>query len=65
MWNVFLLTLLILSVAIAAIAIRMFVKKDGAFRKSCSSVDPKTGQPFGCTCGQADGDDRCENRAAP
>jgi len=62
MWKVILLSIVILAIAIAALAIKMFVKKDGEFKKSCSSVDPVTGNPLGCTCNQADGGANCENR---
>lgn len=40
-----------LAIAFAALGIKMFLKKDGAFHKHCSVVDPKTGKPLGCTCG--------------
>ena len=54
----------VVSIAIAAIAIKMFVKKDGEFKKSCSSLDPLTGKPLGCSCGNADGGSSCENKAS-
>ena len=63
MLKVVLLSVIILSIAVAAIAIKMFVLKDGEFKKSCSSVDPSTGKPMGCTCGNEDGGESCENRA--
>ncbi|MBL7137976.1 MAG: membrane or secreted protein [Bacteroidales bacterium] len=63
MLKVILLSIGLIALAIAAIAIKMFVKKDGEFKKSCSSVDPSTGNPLGCTCGQADGGANCENKA--
>lgn len=62
MWKVILLTILIVGLAVAAIAIKMFVKKEGEFKKSCSSVDPSTGKRLGCTCGNADGGETCENK---
>ncbi|NQV01706.1 MAG: membrane or secreted protein [Bacteroidia bacterium] len=62
MWKLILLSVVILAIAIAAIAIKMFVKKDGEFKKSCSTIDLETGNPLGCTCGNADGDESCENR---
>ncbi len=62
MWKVILLTILIVGFAVAAIAIKMFVKKEGEFKKSCSSVDPSTGTRLGCTCGNADGGETCENK---
>lgn len=63
MLKVILLSLLIVALAIAAIAIKMFVKKDGEFKKSCSSVDPATGKRLGCTCGNAEGGEACDNKA--
>lgn len=50
MVKLILITALILGVAIAGIAIKMFLKKDGQFTKSCSSVDPKSGKNVACTC---------------
>ena len=35
--------------------------KDGEFKKSCSSVHPKTGERLGCVCG-SQGDGSCENK---
>lgn len=60
--KVILLTLIITGLAIAAIAIKMFVRKDGEFTKSCSGTDPETGQRYGCTCGKGDGGEQCDNR---
>ncbi|MBN1198346.1 MAG: hypothetical protein JXA23_03265 [Bacteroidales bacterium] len=62
MLKVILLSIGLVAIAIAAIAIKMFVKKDGEFKKSCSSVDPATGNRIGCTCGHADGGESCENK---
>lgn len=63
MWKVLLLTIIIVGIAIAAIAIKMFVKRDGEFKKSCSSVDPATGRRLGCTCGHGEGGETCDNKA--
>lgn len=54
------ITIVLIAIAIAAIAVKMFLKKGGEFKKQCSSVDPETGQRFGCTCGKEDGE-ACEN----
>lgn len=62
MWKLLLLSIILIGIAVAAIAIKMFVKKEGEFKKACSSVDPKTGKPIGCTCGNADGGESCDNR---
>ena len=64
MWKLILISAILISLAIAAIAIKMFIKKDGEFKKSCSSVDPNTGKPLGCTCGNADDGINCENKPA-
>jgi len=63
MWKLILLSTILISIAIAAIAIKMFVKKNGEFKKSCSSIDHETGKPIGCSCGNADGGSTCENKA--
>ncbi len=62
MVKVILLSVGLIAIAVAAIAIKMFVKKDGEFKKACSSVNPDTGKRIGCTCGNADGGKACENR---
>ncbi len=54
-----LITIVIMAIAFAAIGIKMFVKKDGEFKKQCSSVDPETGKKLGCSCEGAPGDGRC------
>lgn len=51
---------ILLGLAFAGIAIKMFFFKDAEFSKSCSSVDPKTGQRLGCSCG-GDESASCEN----
>ena len=49
-----------MALAFAGIAVKMFFKKDGEFKKSCSSVDPNTGKKIGCVCGDEGSD--CENK---
>ena len=61
MLKLLIITIILVGLAIAAIAIKMFVKKDGEFKKSCGSVDPTTGQNIGCTCGNSS-DEACENK---
>jgi hypothetical protein len=63
MLKLLIITIILVGLAIAAIAIKMFVKKDGEFKKSCSSVDPDTGQRIGCSCGKSS-DETCENKYA-
>ncbi len=58
--KILLITVVFLALAFAGFAIKMFFKKDGEFKKQCSTVDPKTGQPLGCSCG-GNGDGSCRN----
>lgn len=62
MLKLILLSIVVIGIAVAAIAIKMFIKKGGEFKKSCSTVDPVTGNPLGCSCGNSDGGENCENR---
>jgi len=41
----------LIGLAVAGIAIKMFLKKGGEFKKQCSDKDPKTGESLGCSCG--------------
>ena len=59
--KILIVTIVLLALAISGIAIKMFLKKGGEFKKQCSSVDPETGDRFGCTCGKAKGGETCEN----
>jgi len=59
--KILLITIVLLALAISGIAIKMFLKKGGEFKKQCSSVDPDTGERFGCTCGKADDGVACDN----
>ncbi len=56
-----LLTIGLLAIAFAGFAIKMFFKKDGEFKKQCSTVDPQTGKNLGCSCEGAPGDGSCRN----
>jgi hypothetical protein len=62
MLKLLIVTIIVVALAIGLIAIKMFVKKGGEFKKSCSSVDPDTGERFGCTCGKSKGE-TCENKS--
>ena len=57
--KLFLLTLALVGIAIAGMAIKMFVKKDGEFKKSCSSADPNS--THSCTC-QSSKKTQCNNK---
>ena len=50
-----------MALAFAGFAVKMFFKKDGEFKKQCSTVDPHTGKALGCSCEGAPGDGRCRN----
>lgn len=58
--KVILVAIVLVGIAFAAIAIKMFLVKGGEFKKTCGSVDPKTGKPTSCTCHSDDIDD-CNN----
>lgn len=57
MLKLILVAVVLLALAVAGIAVKMFVFKDGQFRKSCSSADPDSGEKMSCSCGG----DACEN----
>ncbi|HMM11259.1 MAG TPA: hypothetical protein PKE03_04100 [Bacteroidales bacterium] len=57
--KILLLAVILVGLAMAGIAIKMFVLKNGEFKKQCSSVDVH-GQKIGCTCGGGEGS--CENK---
>lgn len=61
MLKLLIITIILVGLAMAAIAIKMFVKKDGEFKKTCGSTDPATGQKIGCACGGGE-DSSCENK---
>jgi len=54
MFQVLIISIILIGLAIAGIAIKMFVQKGGQFTKSCSSVDATSGQRIGCVCGEGD-----------
>ncbi|MFK7756451.1 MAG: membrane or secreted protein [Flavobacteriales bacterium] len=61
-WSLILLTILLLAIAFAGIAIKILVKKDGEFSGTCASNNPllnKEGEPCGL-CG-AKPNERCKN----
>ncbi|HNW55448.1 MAG TPA: hypothetical protein PKN21_14330 [Bacteroidales bacterium] len=61
MLKLIIVTTVLLALAFAGIAIKMFFFKGAEFRKSCSSIDPSTGKRMGCSCGGAE-NSTCENR---
>lgn len=60
MIKLFLVATILLLLAFAGIAIKMFFFKNSEFKKSCSSINPQTGSRMGCTCG-GDEESSCEN----
>jgi hypothetical protein len=59
--KVILLAIGIVGIAFAGIAIKMFFIKGAEFKKSCGSVDPKTGKPLACGC-KSSPEDACHNQ---
>lgn len=57
--KLFLVTVGLLAIAFAGFAIKMFVKKDGEFKKQCSTLDAQTGKKLGCSCEGQPGDGSC------
>jgi hypothetical protein len=48
--QLFLITLGLLTLALLGIAIKMFVKKDGEFKKQCLTIEFESGEKIGCIC---------------
>lgn len=61
MLKLIIISTILIGLAIAGLAIKMFLKEGGEFQKSCGSVDPSTGQRIGCSCGKSS-DDSCDNK---
>ncbi|MBN2173495.1 MAG: hypothetical protein JW731_05150 [Bacteroidales bacterium] len=54
MLTVILISILMVGLAIAGIAIKMFVQKGGQFTKTCSTIEFSNGEKVGCVCGDGD-----------
>ncbi len=50
MLKLFLITLILIGAAVAAIAIKMFLKKNGEFKKYCATIEFENGEKIGCVC---------------
>jgi hypothetical protein len=50
MLKLIIITLIIIGIVVVGFAIKMFVKRDSEFKKSCSSNDPTSGEKKSCTC---------------
>ena len=62
MLQLILVVTVLLALAFAGFAVKMFFKKGGEFRKQCASMDPVTGKPLSCVCGEGEGRGNCENK---
>jgi len=51
MLKLVLAAIVLVGLAFAGIAVRMFFIRGGEFRKSCSSRNPETGERMDCSCG--------------
>ncbi len=58
--QLFLISIVLVAIALIGIGVKMFVVKGGEFKKQCGSVDPTTGQRLGCTCHNSD-KSQCDN----
>ncbi len=45
-------TVVALGLSFCFIGIKMFVKKNGEFKRRCANVDPMTGDRTNCVCGK-------------
>ena len=50
----------IVTLLMAGLGVKMIVKKNGEFKRHCSSMDPYTGQGAGCVCAKA-ANAKCKN----
>jgi hypothetical protein len=63
MFKILIIAIVLVGLAFAGFAIKMLLTKNGEFKKSCSSMDPKTGERYGCSCGHGSGGESCENKS--
>lgn len=50
MWYLIIITIVLLALSVGGIAIKMFVKKDGEFRKHCTGIEFEDGEKVRCFC---------------
>lgn len=50
---VFIFCVILIALCLTLIGIKILVKKNGEFKRHCSSVDPYTGERSGCVCGNS------------
>ena len=48
--TVLVVAVLMVGLAFAGLAIKLLVKKNGEFKRHCTSTDPYTGKQHGCVC---------------
>ncbi len=60
MIQIIIITAVLLALAVAGFAIKMFFFKNAEFKKTCGSVDP-SGKPVPCTCG-TNTEETCDNK---
>ncbi|MDR1725409.1 MAG: hypothetical protein LBR28_03350 [Bacteroidales bacterium] len=52
MFIVFVIAVILLAFYFIGLAIKIIFKKNGEFKRQCSSCDPYTGKRQGCLCGK-------------
>jgi len=62
MLPVIIISVILLTLAVAGLGIKILTTKDGEFKKTCGSTDPMTGKKIGCSCGKSDGGESCDNK---
>jgi len=62
LFKIFLVSIILIAIAVAGIAIKMFFVKGGRFEKTCGSVDPKSGKIVACSC-HKDENKECDNKS--
>lgn len=63
MIKMIILAIVLVGLAVAGLAIKIFLTKEGTLKKSCSSVDPTSGKRIGCTCGGDETGAACDNKS--
>ena len=61
MLQVILISIVLIGLAFAGIAIKMLLQKGGQFKKSCSSFERASGEKVGCVCVGEDEPQSCVN----
>lgn len=58
-----LIAIILIGLAVTGFAVKILFQKNGEFKKVCSSslIDPKTGKPMSCSCGD-ESTSKCDNK---